>query len=243
MSGNYGSPESPRVGVNARPISRDELRKDVLHILGAGERSMDDLKRRLNIEDGSEGSSMLDNIVWDVADRENGVLSLKEKLWGELSDTYGKYSAGERAEVRIRRSNRSSRRQSGDEGGATSGMTEKQLDDRLSEFEKEERGRKVGRVNSDGAERDMRRRFTKWYPVYRAMVWDMNNMRKTFASLEKEFRDSRGRGGRDGVVKRIQNSHDKFQSKKRRMDKCLPVMHSLLKDIKGALERASKEGS
>lgn len=243
-TGYSGSPASPRLAANARSDQRIELRRHVIHILGAGGQTLDLLKKRLKIEEGSEVQGLLVGIVRDVADRNEGILSLKDHLWSDLSDNYPGYSDMERAIMRTRRSDMGGGRGGGaDYGDGATGyaMSESVLDERLAEFEREERGRHVERVTSEDGEIYLRKRFSKWYPVYRAIVCEMEKMRKVFLNLEKKFSECRAGRERETLLRRIQSSHDKFGERKRQLESALPALHALLKDVKEELQRASKD--
>lgn len=257
MNGYYtGAVTSPRPSGSIRPEQREEMRRHVIHMLAATERHMSSLKSALMIDDNRpELINLLSGIVKEVGEKRSDLIYLKRQYWREVSDLYKAYNDVEREKVRKARSQMvtPSAKDDGkagigmegvaDEDESSDIMAYEKLEERLDVFEKEEDETKVPKVASVKDEIELRKRFTKWYPVYSAMVGRMENMKKLFVTLEKRFLDCGSNRDRDGVVKEIHRSHQKLRGRKQRLERTLPVMHALLKDIKKALNKHANDGA
>lgn len=234
-----GSPASPRVPSTVRPDQRAELRRHVVHMLAAGDCSLDSLRKRLKIDNAPSMGPVLSGVLKEVANRQSGVFSLRQSLWRDVSDGYECYSDVDLAAMRMRRST-----MAGPNFEHTSpnpeGMTDAQLDKKISEFEKTEMERRVNKPCTPGEEKELRQQYQTWYSTYRTIIGRMEEMRRTFVRLEERYASCQKPKDKEALVQQIKRSHDRFFERKKRFEKVLPALHVMLKCIRDALEGVQK---
>lgn len=230
------SPESPARDSAAARVSaecRERLRRHVIHMAATHSKSIQEVRRRCDVKEGTDEDAALGAILKEVASVKRGVLHLHDVHWDKVSEGYECYDERERGTVRKKRSlYQRVQNGSGDDGDSDSeggaGMSDGELDAKMREFESEGGDKRVG------GEVEMRKAFSKWYPVYDAIVRKMQKMHRDFSTLERRFKESEGRD-REAVVKTIRLKHSRQKERRRKLEVTLPKLHGLLKDIKETL--------
>lgn len=269
-------------------------------MLAAGERSVDALRKRLGIDDGSEMAHVLaTSVVREIGEnRGGGIIELRKGLWREVCEEFKELDSVERGKIKMKRmtlstdggmmkDNNSNNSDDDDDdaddkdsnqtGGGGSDYSRRgknskskrnnnsssvvvdssgdvimkisQIENELDIFDKEDNYRSLSSSSAKAKakysllpESSLRKKFSRWYPTYRSMIAQMNHMKSSFDDLDKQFRDCRSHADRAALAQKIQLKNDRLMPAKKRLEKYLPIMHQLLRDVKQALcEHVAKD--
>lgn len=122
------------------------------------------------------------------------------------------------------------------------GMTDTQLDERISEFEKSEKTHSVEKPKSCEEEVHLKKRFKSLYTTYRAVIERVEEIRQSFLRLEERYMKCQKARERDALESQIKHNHSRLNGRFKRFESVLPDMHAMLKEIQLAL-RKGRESS
>lgn len=238
------SPSSPKTGnLRAKSEDIDELRVNVMHILASQPRAFHSLSSRVIENDAPpELKEDLKSVLQGVATCKDGIYTLRGHCWARISEDYQAYTHAERTQMRIARSEYYSANGTNDVKSITDGvMTDAQLDSEIRSFQKAKTDDNVGKISSERGEKEFRKTFEKWYPLYAEVINRLEKMSKTFKSLDSRYRERRSAEERDSIVKKITAAYEKHKKRREELITVLPLLHEHLRSIRSALDKWAKD--